>query len=142
MYECTFYSFDSGGGPRLEVESYQPAMRVLLLLLLACQLSHQDDTADRNTTQEGDTGLSKIYKKTESDLKDDNTDEVIQHNVFGKECNSFSSSSCQDGWQQIGEHCYQTSANPGKTWQESEEHCEQEGGHLASVTTESVNNYF
>merc|ERR1719341_1998273 len=40
--------------------------------------------------------------------------------------------SCEEGWEENGEHCYLWSTDK-KNWTSAEEFCRKEGGHLASV---------
>jgi len=47
---------------------------------------------------------------------------------------------CVDDWEAYDDHCYYWSTNT-KTWNEAEAFCQQENGHLASITSEAINQY-
>ena len=44
------------------------------------------------------------------------------------------------GWEQNGDNCYLWSTNE-KNWSDAEEFCVNEGGHLASVTSDAIEEY-
>ena len=48
--------------------------------------------------------------------------------------------SCGQGWAQFQSSCYFWATNK-KSWADAEDFCQQEGGHLASIPTEDVNNF-
>ena len=48
---------------------------------------------------------------------------------------------CSDDWEEHGDRCYYWSTDK-KTWNEAEAFCQQENGHLASITSEAINQYF
>ena len=48
--------------------------------------------------------------------------------------------SCEQGWEENGDHCYFWSKQV-KTWDQSEEICQGKGAHLASVTSKATDNY-
>merc|ERR1719167_1866224 len=47
---------------------------------------------------------------------------------------------CVDDWEAHDDRCYFWSTNT-KTWNEAEAFCQQENGHLASITSEAINQY-
>ena len=59
----------------------------------------------------------------------------------GKDNKCFSA--CQGNWEKNGDHCYLWSRKGQQklTWDDAEEFCNKEGGHLASVTSEAINEY-
>ena len=50
------------------------------------------------------------------------------------------SQNCGDDWEAYGDHCYYWSTDK-KTWNEAEVFCQQKNGHLASITSEAINQY-
>ena len=48
---------------------------------------------------------------------------------------------CGQGWEENGDHCYRWSANRKITWIEAQDWCINQGGHLASVTSNSIKTY-
>ena len=49
---------------------------------------------------------------------------------------------CQENWEEHDGHCYLWGdLDMTKSWYEAEEFCRKEGGHLASVTSEAINEY-
>ena len=59
------------------------------------------------------------------------------------ECESIKcAAACQDDWEEHGGHCYLWSDSQlKKSWADAEEFCQKKGGHLASVTSEAINEY-
>ena len=47
---------------------------------------------------------------------------------------------CSDDWEGHGDRCYYWSTDK-KTWNEAEAFCQQENGHLASITSDAINQY-
>ena len=47
---------------------------------------------------------------------------------------------CEEDWEKNGEHCYLWNTDM-KNWTAAEDFCQQAGGHLASVTSSSTNDY-
>ena len=47
---------------------------------------------------------------------------------------------CGNDWEAYDDHCYYWSNNT-KTWYEAEAFCHQENGHLASITSDAINQY-
>ena len=47
---------------------------------------------------------------------------------------------CNEPWEANGQHCYLWSTTT-KTWDEAEKDCRDKKGHLASVTSNSTNDY-
>merc|ERR1711902_7886 len=47
---------------------------------------------------------------------------------------------CGNDWEAYDDHCYYWSNNT-KTWYEAEAFCHQENGHLATITSEAINQY-
>merc|ERR1719222_789336 len=47
---------------------------------------------------------------------------------------------CNQGWDAFGDHCYFYGTDM-KSWFKAEEYCKEEGGHLASVNTNAIENY-
>ena len=48
--------------------------------------------------------------------------------------------SCQENWVENGDHCYYWSMTE-VNWTQAENHCRKGGGHLASVTSEAINEF-
>ena len=48
--------------------------------------------------------------------------------------------SCQENWVENGDHCYYWSTT-ALNWNDAEDFCRKEGGHLASVTSETTNEF-
>ena len=60
---------------------------------------------------------------------------------YGSNCEDSCVVSCPSGWEREGDRCFFWS-NEVKTWFEAEETCQKRyGGHLASVTSQSVHEY-
>ena len=49
-------------------------------------------------------------------------------------------SSCEPDWEENGNRCYLWSRDV-KNWTEAEDFCQRKGGHLASVTSTTINDY-
>jgi len=47
---------------------------------------------------------------------------------------------CEENWEKNGDHCYLWN-NDAKNWTAAEDFCQQAGGHLASVSSNSTNDY-
>ena len=143
----------------------------LLFLLITCfqneasqvglkvdtvKLDHSNTTIDKyqNETSNEDTQDSELKAPIEQDETHGNgvhgnktgvnlvtdTSEMTHQRRYGEDCSDTCVPSCQDGWEQLGHHCYLVLENK-KSWEGSEDYCQSKGGHLASVTTDSIHKY-
>ena len=61
----------------------------------------------------------------------------------GESCtNNKCVAACEEGWEQNGTHCYFWSPKAMiLTWPDAEDYCKKKSGHLASVTSNAINDY-
>ena len=66
---------------------------------------------------------------------------MVSVSYSGKSCtNNNCVTACEEGWEQNGSHCYFWSTT-AMTWPDAEEYCRNQSGHLASVTSNTTNDY-
>ena len=71
------------------------------------------------------------------------TDEVTNSSIpanLESNCSESCVVSCPKGWERFGEHCYFWSKDE-KDWHEAEKTCRCHGGHLASITDQTIQDY-
>jgi len=76
----------------------------------------------------------KCYPKSSKAGRQEAGIEVVSGN------NRCANSGCGNDWEPYDDHCYYWSNNT-KTWDEAEAFCQEENGHLASITSNAINQY-
>ena len=63
--------------------------------------------------------------------------DILDQDDSDRHCEQF----CPEGWQEFDGKCYLWVTNEKKKWTEAEKFCKSEEGHLASVTSQEVQNF-
>ena len=68
---------------------------------------------------------------------------MVSVSYSGKSCtNNNCVAACEKGWEQNGTYCYFWSTDAMTlTWSDAEDYCKNKSGHLASVTSNAINDY-